>query len=210
MIISKTLNKYFNDSIPGLSSLFFFFLYKLKNQIKSSLGINPSIWSNIILSKICKFYKITTSCENCFGLLSKYLLQMIESVTGFSSGSDKSFEFSKSQTQTFLCKHFFGLPCWLSGKESACSSRSTGNTGSIPGSGRSPEGEHGNPLQYSCLESLHGQRSLGGYSSQIGKESNILTRLSIHARTRTCIQILKTTHFKILCLKSIYIFSMRL
>ena len=28
----------------------------------------------------------------------------------------------------------------------------TGDAGSIPGSGRSPEGGHGNPLQYSCLE----------------------------------------------------------
>ena len=28
----------------------------------------------------------------------------------------------------------------------------TGDVGSIPGSGRSPEGENGNPLQYSCLE----------------------------------------------------------
>ena len=27
-----------------------------------------------------------------------------------------------------------------------------GDSGSIPGSGRSPEGGHGNPLQYSCLE----------------------------------------------------------
>ena len=26
------------------------------------------------------------------------------------------------------------------------------DVGSIPGSGRSTEGEHGNPLQYSCLE----------------------------------------------------------
>ena len=26
------------------------------------------------------------------------------------------------------------------------------DTGSIPGSGRSPGGRHGNPLQYSCLE----------------------------------------------------------
>ena len=26
------------------------------------------------------------------------------------------------------------------------------DTGSIPGSGRSPGGQHGNPLQYSCLE----------------------------------------------------------
>ena len=27
-----------------------------------------------------------------------------------------------------------------------------GDVGSIPGSGRSPGGGHGNPLQYSCLE----------------------------------------------------------
>ena len=43
-----------------------------------------------------------------------------------------------------------GLPWWLNGKESACNA---GDTGSVPGSGRSPGGEHGNPLQYSCLES---------------------------------------------------------
>ena len=27
------------------------------------------------------------------------------------------------------------------------------DVGSVPGLGRSPEGGHGNPLQYSCLES---------------------------------------------------------
>ena len=36
--------------------------------------------------------------------------------------------------------------------------------GSIPGLGRSPGGGHGNPLQYSCLENPHGQRTLAGYS----------------------------------------------
>ena len=36
--------------------------------------------------------------------------------------------------------------------------------GSIPGSGRSPGGGHGDPLQYSCLENPHGQRSLEGRS----------------------------------------------
>ena len=41
------------------------------------------------------------------------------------------------------------LPKWLSGKDSACNA---GDTGSTPGLGRSPGGEHGNPLQYSCLE----------------------------------------------------------
>ena len=30
-------------------------------------------------------------------------------------------------------------------------------TGSIPKSGRSPEGGHGNPLQYSCLENPMGR-----------------------------------------------------
>ena len=42
--------------------------------------------------------------------------------------------------------------------------------GSIPGSGRSPAGGHGNPLQYSCL---HGQRSLAGYSPWGRKESDM-------------------------------------
>ena len=41
---------------------------------------------------------------------------------------------------------------------------SVGNLGSIPGLGRSPGGGHGNPLQYSCLENTHGQRSLVGYN----------------------------------------------
>ena len=38
------------------------------------------------------------------------------------------------------------------------------DVGLVPGLGRSPEGGHGNPLQYSCLEKPHGQRILVGYS----------------------------------------------
>ena len=45
-----------------------------------------------------------------------------------------------------------GLPWWLSNKESACSAGAAGDTGSVPGWGRSPGGGHGNPLYYSCLE----------------------------------------------------------
>ena len=44
------------------------------------------------------------------------------------------------------------------------------NMGSIPELGRSPGGGHDNPLQYSCLENPHGQRSLAGYSPQGRKE----------------------------------------
>ena len=39
----------------------------------------------------------------------------------------------------------------LGGKESTCNA---GDTGSIPGSGRSPGEGHSNSLQYSCLENL--------------------------------------------------------
>ena len=42
-----------------------------------------------------------------------------------------------------------GFPGGLDGKESACSA---GDWGSVPGSGRSPGKENGNPLQYSFLE----------------------------------------------------------
>ena len=54
-----------------------------------------------------------------------------------------------------------GFPGGLDSKESACNE---GYLGLIPGLGRSPGEGHGNPLQYSCLENPHGQRSLAGYS----------------------------------------------
>ena len=44
-----------------------------------------------------------------------------------------------------------GLPRWLSGKFT-CNAGDLRDVGSIPGSGRSSGGEHGNPLQYSCLK----------------------------------------------------------
>ena len=39
------------------------------------------------------------------------------------------------------------------------------NMGSVSRSKRSPGGGHGKPLQYSCLENPHGQRSLASYST---------------------------------------------
>ena len=54
------------------------------------------------------------------------------------------------------------------------------DVGSIPGSGRSSGGGNGNPLQYSCLENPHGQRSLAGYSPQGRKESGTTAWLSTH------------------------------
>ena len=55
----------------------------------------------------------------------------------------------------------------------------TRDSGWIPGSGRSPEGGHGNPLQDSCLENPCGQRSLADYSPWGHKESDMSEQLSI-------------------------------
>ena len=53
-------------------------------------------------------------------------------------------------------------------KESSCN---VGDLASIPGMEKSPGGGHGSPLQHSCLETPHGQRSLAGYSH---KESDMI------------------------------------
>ena len=50
--------------------------------------------------------------------------------------------------------------------------------GLIPGSGKSPRGDHSNPLQYSCLENPHRQRSLVGYCPWDRKESNRTEQLT--------------------------------
>ena len=70
---------------------------------------------------------------------------------------------------------FLGFPGGSDGKESACNA---GDLGLIPGLGRSPGGGHGKPLQYSCLENPHGQRSLVGYSPWDHKESETTEWLS--------------------------------
>ena len=52
--------------------------------------------------------------------------------------------------------------------------KNAGDPGLIPGLGSSPGEGHGNPLQYSFLEKLHGQRSLVGSSPRGHKESDTI------------------------------------
>ena len=53
------------------------------------------------------------------------------------------------------------------------------DVGSIPGSGRSPGGGYGNPLQHSYLENPNRQRSLAGYSPWGDKESDTTEWLTL-------------------------------
>ena len=61
------------------------------------------------------------------------------------------------------------------GKEFTCNA---GDLGSVPGLGISPGEEHSNPLQYSCLENPHEQKSLAGCSPWGHKEADVTERLS--------------------------------
>ena len=71
--------------------------------------------------------------------------------------------------------YFLGSPGGSDSKESTCNA---GDLDLIPELGRSPGGGHCNPLQYSCLENPHGQRSLAGYSLWGHKESVTTKQLS--------------------------------
>ena len=51
----------------------------------------------------------------------------------------------------------------------------TGDTGSIPGSGRSPGGGNGNPVQYSCLEN---HKDRGTWQAIVHRIAKSQTRLS--------------------------------
>ena len=55
-----------------------------------------------------------------------------------------------------------------------------GDTGSIPGSGRSPGGGSGNPLQYSCLEN---PTDGGAWQATVHRVAKSQTRLSDFTHT---------------------------
>ena len=81
----------------------------------------------------------------------------------------------------------FGLPLWLSGKESACSAGDAGGTGSTPEWGRSPGEGSGPPLQYSCLENPM-DRGAWWDTGHRAAESWTLKQLGTHACGHVCIQ----------------------
>ena len=73
------------------------------------------------------------------------------------------------------------LPQWFSGKESACNAGDAVDWCSIPGSGRSPGGRHGHPLQYSCLENPMERAAWWATVHRAAKSQTQLKQLSIHS-----------------------------
>ena len=79
----------------------------------------------------------------------------------------------------YVCICHMGFPDGSDGKESACNA---GGLGLIPGSGRSPGEENGNPLQYSCLGN---PMDRGAWSATVQGVAESQTRLSMHACMQT-------------------------
>ena len=82
---------------------------------------------------------------------SKSLGSLSEKVHGFrwTTGYD-SKQYKRELYKSYLHVHM-GFPDGSDGKESACNA---GDPGSISGSEKSPGGENGKLLQYSCLKPL--------------------------------------------------------
>ena len=66
------------------------------------------------------------------------------------------------------------------GKNLPANAGDTGDDGLIPGSGRFPEREHGNPLQYSCLENPMDRRAWWATVHKVARNWTQLKRLSMH------------------------------
>ena len=77
------------------------------------------------------------------------------------------------------------LAKWHSGEESTCQYKYSGNVDSVPGSGRCPGGENGNPLQYSCLGDPLDWRPLAGYSLWSSKDLDTTEQMSTHTHRHT-------------------------
>ena len=107
------------------------------------------------------FYVITLSLKGA-RLLSLNLW--------FSNRGDSGFQ----GTFNNVWRHFGGFPDGSAGKESAYNA---GSAGSIPGSGRFPEGRNGSPFQLFLPGESHGQRSPAAYSPKCHKESDTTEQL---------------------------------
>ena len=70
------------------------------------------------------------------------------------------------------------LPWGLSSQEFACNAGAAGDLDSIPGSGRSPGGGHGYPLQYSCLENPMNRGAWQAIVHRVAKSQTWLKQLN--------------------------------
>ena len=121
------------------------------------------------------------------GILQDRILEWV--AIPFSRGSSQP----RDQTQVFHIARWIlyqlshqGFPGGTSGKEPASQCRRQRDVGLTPGSGRSPEEGHGNPLQYSFLKN---SKDRGAWQAIVHRVAKSWTKLSTHARVYKCVQL---------------------
>ena len=98
------------------------------------------------------------------------------SLSGYSQQGHKESDTTERLT-------FWASQVALVVKNPPASAGDTGDQGLIPGSGRSPGGGHGNPLQYCCLENPMARGAWWATVHGVAKSRSQLKRLSTHACT---------------------------
>ena len=83
--------------------------------------------------------------------------------------------------------YILGFPGGSDGRKSACNAR---DPGLIPGLGRSPGEENGNPLQYSCLEN---PMERGAWQATVHRFAESWTQLKQFSTNTTPFDIAGTT-----------------
>ena len=102
----------------------------------------------------------------------------------FSSFSEMSHK-DKRKLPTYLCCGASQVELMV--KNLPASAGDIRDTGSIPGSGRSPGGGQGNPLQYSYLENTMDREDWQATVHRVAKGRTPLKQFSRHTRMRVCI-----------------------
>ena len=92
------------------------------------------------------------------------------------------------------------FPQWLGGTESTCNAGDTGNASLSLGSGRSPGGRHGNPLQYTYLGNTMDREVWQGTVHGITKESD---RNKVTEHTHKSFQKFRPMHVKCTIMASV-------
>ena len=96
----------------------------------------------------------------------------------------QQLEMCTRQEQNTMWETNINAPGFLGGSVVKNPPASAGVAGSIPGSGRSPGGGNGNPLQYFCLGNPLDRGSWRAMVHGV-PESNTTERLSMHAHSMT-------------------------
>ena len=107
-----------------------------------------------------------------------------EEPSGLQSVGSQRVRHNRAHIHRYLCDIIWAFQVAPVVKNPPANAGDTGDVGSIPGSGRSPRGRNGNPLQCSCLKNPM-DRGAWWATVQSGTVSDMTEQLNTHTHTHT-------------------------